>query len=96
MVTYYVIRNKTTGLYCRGTPAYHNWSAEPRLFPSIGRLRGFITSVMKMNKMRREHWSYQCEDISQWVVDEMVLTATNTKELHQIVTGKKLMELLSA
>jgi hypothetical protein len=37
-----------------------------------------------------------CVDISQWVVDEMTLTVTDTKELHQIVTGKKIMELLAA
>ena len=97
MVIYYVIRNKTTGLYCRGTPAYHNWSVEPRLFPSIGRLRGFLTSVMKINKIRRENGAgYHCVNLSEWIVDEMVLTVTDTKELYQVVTGKKMMELLAA
>ena len=98
MVTYYVVRNKTTGKYIRGTPAYHNWSTDPRLFPSIGRLRGFITSVMKYNKMRRENGVHLhlAVAISQWVVDEMTLTLIDTKELHQVVTGKKIMELLAA
>ena len=96
MVTYYVIRHRNTGQYIKGTPAYHSWSADPRLFPSIGRLRGFITSVMKSNKLRREKYSYMCVDISHWVVDEMALTTVDTKELHQVVTGKKIMELLAA
>ena len=96
MVIYYVIRNKTTGQYIKGTPSYHSWSADPRLFSSIGRLRGFLSSVMKHNKERRERWSYMCIDMSQWIVDEMTLTVTDTKELHQVVTAKKMMELLAA
>ena len=98
MVTYYVIRHKETGQYIKGTPSYHKWSVDPRLFPSIGRLRGFLTSVMKYNKARRENGVYLhlAVDISQWVVDEMVLTVTDTKELHQVVTAKKIMELLAA
>ena len=37
-----------------------------------------------------------CIDMSQWIVDEMTLTVTDTKELHQVVTAKKMMELLAA
>ena len=96
MVTYYVIRHKETGQYIRGTPSYHKWSLDPRLFPSIGQLRSFITGILTYNKARRELLAYQCVDISQWVVDEMTLTVTDTKELHQVVTGKKIMELLAA
>jgi hypothetical protein len=96
VISYYVIRNKETGQYIKGTPSYHKWSVDPRLFPSIGQLRSFITAILTYNKARREQWSYQCVDISQWVVDEMTLTVTDTKELHQVVTGKKIMELLAA
>jgi hypothetical protein len=96
MVIYYVIRHKETGQYIKGTPSYHKWSVDPRLFPSIGQLRSFITAILTYNKDRRENWAYQCVDISQWVVDEMTLTVTDTKELHQVVTGKKIMELLAA
>jgi len=96
VIKYYVIRNRDTGRYIKGTPAYHAWSADPRLFPTIGRLRGFVSSVLRLNKHRREHWPQLCDDLSTWVIDEMVLTATDTKELHEIVTGKKMMELLSA
>ena len=95
VISYYVIRNKETGQYIRGTPSYHKWSVDPRLFPSIGQLRSFITAVLTYNKDRRE-WAYMCVDISQWVVDEMTLTVTATKELHQVVTAKKMMELLAA
>jgi hypothetical protein len=69
---------------------------DPRLFSSIGQLRSFITAILTYNKARREQWPYMCVDISQWVVDEMTLTVTDTKELHQVVTGKKIMELLAA
>ena len=96
VIKYYTIRNQTTGLYVRGTPAYHAWSAEPRLFHSIGRLRGFITSVIRINKARRERWPQLCTDVSTWVIDEMVLTPINTQELHQVVTPKKMMELLAS
>jgi hypothetical protein len=96
VIKYYTIRNRSTGQYIKGTPAYHNWSVEPRLFPSIGRLRGFITSVLRINKDRRERWPQLCVDVSTWVIDEMVLTTVGTQELHQVVTGKKIMELLTA
>ena len=95
MVTYYVIRHKETGQYIRGTPSYHKWSVDPRLFPSIGQLRSFITAILTYNKERRER-AYMCVDISQWIVDEMTLAVTETKELHQVVTAKKMMELLAA
>ena len=96
VIKYYTIRNQSTGLYLKGTPAYHNWSVEPRLFPSISRLRSFITNVVRLNKKRRERWPELCADVSTWVIDEMVLTVIDTKELHQVVTGKKIMELLAA
>jgi hypothetical protein len=96
VIKYYTIRNRFTGRYIKGTPGYHDWSVEPRLFPSIGRLRGFITSVLRINKTRRERWPDLCADVSTWVIDEMVLTPVGTQELHQVVTGKKIMELLAA
>ena len=96
VIKYYTIRNRTTGRYLTGTPAYHRWSAEPRLFPSIGRLRSFISNVVRINKNRRERWPDMCADVSTWVIDEMVLTPVGTQELHQVVTGKKIMELLAA
>ena len=52
---------------------------------------------MKHNKERRENGAgYHCVNLSEWIVDEMVLTVTDTKELHQVVTAKKMMELLAA
>jgi hypothetical protein len=52
---------------------------------------------MKINKIRRENGAgYHCVNLSEWIVDEMVLTAIETKELHQVVTAKKMMELLAA
>ena len=96
VIAYYTIRNRNTGQYLRGTPAYHTWSAEPRLFPNIGRLRSFITSVIRINKNRRERWPQLCADVSTWVIDEMVLTPVGAQELYQVVTPKKMMELLAA
>jgi hypothetical protein len=95
MVTYYVIRNRTTGRYIKGTPAYYSWSADPRLFLNIGRLRGFVTSVMTHTKRARLAGHNTSANLSNWVVDEMILTTMDTKELHQVVTGKKIMELLT-
>ena len=96
VIKYYAIRNRYTGRYIKGTPFYHDWSVEPRLFPSIVRLRGFITSVLRANQARRERWPQLCTDVSTWVIDEIVLTPVGTQELHQVVTGKKIMELLAA
>jgi hypothetical protein len=96
-IRYYVIRNRTTGKFLRGTPGYNNWSADPRLFASIGRLRGFITSVLTQNRKHRElGYNSLMQDVSQWLIDEMVLTNQSTKELHEVVTSKTLVDLLVA
>lgn len=96
-IRYYVIRHRETGKFLRGTPGYNSWSADPRLFVSVGRLRGFITTVLAQNRKNCElgyHSSRQ--DVSQWLIDEMILTNQSTKELHEIVTSKNLMDLLTS
>lgn len=96
-IRYYVIRHRETGKFLRGTPGYNNWSADPRLFVSIGRLRGFITTVLTQNRKNRELGYHSCrQDVSQWLIDEMILTSQSTKELHEVVTSKTLVDLLVA
>ena len=88
MVTYYKIYSKTRDKYIAGTPGYHSWTVAGRLFPSIGKLRAFITSAIKVNQYGG---SYNFGD---WEVREYTLELKESKELSQIVTPKKLMELL--
>ena len=90
VTTYYKIYSKSRQQYINGTPAYSSWSQDGRLFPTIGKVRTFITSSIKMNKRGRGH------NFGDWQICEFTLALQDTKELHQVVTPKKMMELLKS
>lgn len=96
MVKYYKIFDEKTDSYIAGTPTYCSRSNVGRLFPNLGSLRTFLTNILKHNKSYRNSGvsnPYQT-DISGWVVEELELTLTDTKTLSDVVTAKKMMELL--
>lgn len=91
MVTYYKIYSKSKQQYIAGTPAYSSWSVDGRLFPTVGKVRAFITSSITQNRINgRTH------DFNDWQVREFTLELKDTKDLHQVVAAKKLMDLLKA
>jgi hypothetical protein len=90
---FYKIRHKKTGLYSKGG-AYVNaegtnsfWTKTGKTWDSIGKLRSHITS--HMNKY------YGSTDMSDWEVIEFKCVPTAVKDIHEIVTQKRLVELLT-
>ena len=84
MEIFYRIRSKTSGLYKTGTPGYGGWSKTGRKFPAMGSLRQFITLSIKKGTT-----------MSDWIIEESQLVPIGDKEVSDIITPKKLLELLS-
>ena len=84
MEIFYRIRSKTSGLYRTGTPGYGGWSKSGRKFPAMGSLRQFITLSIKKDTV-----------MSDWIIEESQLVPIGDREVSEIITPKKLLELLS-
>lgn len=84
---YYKIQSKINpDMYLKGTPMYHHYDKNGRLFGSIGALRTFLTGVMN-NEHRRK-------DLANWKIIEIELTVTDILELTDVIKPEKIMKLL--
>lgn len=84
---YYKIRLKSDPeLYVKGTPVYHSTDNTGRIFQKIGQLRSFLTQVMNS--------SYRKVDLSNWEVVELEMVVKDTKAVHEVLTAKRIKELL--
>jgi hypothetical protein len=84
---YYKIRLKDNPeLFVKGTPVYHSTDGTGRIFQKIGQLRSFITQVMNS---RHRH-----AEISNWEIVELEMVIKDIKGVHEIVTPKRIKELL--
>jgi tRNA(His) 5'-end guanylyltransferase len=95
MTTYYKIRYKDNPeMYIKGTPAYQSSDKTGRMFASLGQLRTFLTGVMNndtwYSKMDESHRNR----VANWEVVEYELTEKEVKGIHEVITAKKLKELL--
>jgi hypothetical protein len=80
----YKIRSKNNPImFLKGTPAYNSWDKTGRMFPTIGRVRSFITTSMKYKK-----------DLSNWDIVEFEMVEQAVKGVHEIITPAKLIELI--
>jgi len=86
---YYKIRKKDTGateMFLKGTPGYHSFAKEGRVFQTLGSLRTFLTGLMK-SSTRQLHLS----DIE---IVEYKLVLSAVKDLHLVLKPEKIVELL--
>ena len=84
---YYKIRCKSDPTkFISGTPVYHSYDSLGRFFPTIGKLRTFLTLVMN---------SRSDDDISNWEIVELEMVIKEVKGVHEVITQKKLIELLT-
>ena len=85
---YYKIRKKSDpALYVKGTPYYHSYDGTGRIFQKLGQLRSFITQIMSISERKNV-------DLSDWEVVELEMVVKETKNIHEIITAKKLKELI--
>jgi hypothetical protein len=84
---YYKIRLKDNPeLFVKGTPVYHSTDKTGRIFQKIGQLRSFITQVMNSK--------WRDADLSNWEIVELEMVVKEVKGVHEIVTPKRIKELI--
>lgn len=87
-VTYYKIRKKSDPTqFVKGTPVYLSYDETGRIFQKLGQLRSFLTGVMNN--------TYRTIDVSDWEVVEMEMVVTEVKDVHEVISAKRLTELLT-
>ncbi len=85
---YYKIRSKDNpAMFVSGTPTYNHYDNMGRVFQKIGKLRTFLTGVMS-----NQHQSHK---ISDWEIVEIEMVVKEVKGVHEVITQKKLIELLT-
>ena len=95
MTTYYKIRYKNdTEKYIKGTPAYQSSDKTGRIFQSLGQLRTFLTGVMNNDSWYARKGETSRNRVADWEVVELEMVVKEVKEVHEVITAKKLKELL--
>jgi hypothetical protein len=96
MTTYYKIRYKDDPeKYIKGTPAYQSFDKTGRMFSSLGQLRSFLTGVMNTDSNYKRYDSTSNRNrVANWEVIEYELTEKEVKDIHEVISAKKLKELL--
>lgn len=86
---YYKIRKKSDPTqFVKGTARYHGYDKDGRIFQKIGHLRSFLTQAMNYRS------EYFRPDIGDWEIVELEMVIKETKNIHEIITAKKLKELI--
>ena len=95
MTTLYKIRYKNDPeKYIKGTPAYQSFDKTGRMFSSLGQLRTFLTGVMNNDSWYARNGETPRNRVAEWEVVEYELTEKETKAIHEVITAKRLIELL--
>jgi hypothetical protein len=85
-VIVYKIRNKNKPeLFLKGTPTYHSWDKDGRIFPTLGKLRSFLTNSLKNNYV----------NVSIWEVVELELVELSAKGVHEMIKPEQLIKMLT-
>jgi predicted DNA-binding helix-hairpin-helix protein len=98
---YYKIRNKDTGLFVKdtelfvkGTPAYHSYNKDGRVFQTLGRLRSFLTNVMTNDQHYNKFHDEKRNRLSEWEIVELEMVVKDVKGIHEVIKADKLIKLL--
>lgn len=92
---YYKIRYKDDpDMYVKGTPVYLSYDKTGRIFQSLGQLRTFLTSVMNHDSYYARKGETPCNRVAEWEVVELEMVVKEVKGVHEVITAKKLKELI--
>ena len=92
---YYKIRKKDDPeMYVKGTPYYLSYDKTGRIFQKIGALRTFLTSVMNSDDSYNRMDKGNKNRVAEWEVVEMEMIVKDVKGIHEVITAKKLKELI--
>jgi hypothetical protein len=71
--------------YLKGTPKYHSYDKNGRLFKTLGELRTFLSGVITR---------YHTLNIADWEIVEIELIHKEIKSVNDVITAKTLIKLL--
>jgi hypothetical protein len=92
---YYKIRKKDDPeQYVRGTPVYLSYDKAGRIFQTLGQLRTFLTGVMKSDGYHNRDTNNPRNRVADWEVVELEMVINSVKGVHEVLTAKKIKELL--
>ena len=95
MTTYYKIRYKDDPeKYIKGTPMYQSYDKTGRTFQSLGQLRTFLTSVMNSDSNYSKYNGDHRNRVANWEIVELEVVEKDVKEIHEVLTAKKIKELI--
>jgi hypothetical protein len=86
MIVYKIRRKSDPTKYVKGTPYYLSYDGTGRTFEKLGRLRAFITGVLD---------NHHKKDIPDWEVVELEVVERVARDVHEVITHEKILELLS-
>lgn len=90
MTTFYKIRSKDNSeMFVKGTPHYQNYDKTGRIFQTLGQLRAFLTNVMTIDGHRENR-----NRVADWEIVELEMVVKDVKGIHEVITAKKLKELI--
>lgn len=84
-VIYYKIRSKSNPEMFHKGGIYENWSKNGKVWATLGQLRSMLT-------MNMTH--YNPTDMSDWEIIEYEVTEKSVKAVHELVSQKRLIEML--
>ena len=84
MIIYKIRHRDKQDKFLAGTPTYHSWKKDGRIFPTLGKLRTFLTNCIKYNRLS-----------SDWEVVEFELTELTAKGVHEMIKPEQLMRILT-
>ena len=97
MIMYKIRKKDDPDLFVKGTPVYLSYDKTGRIFQSLGQLRSFLTSVMNtdgLNNRYGDKSSGHHNRVADWEVVELEMVVKDIKGVHEVITAKKIKELL--
>lgn len=85
-VIYYKIRNKSRPEWYHKGGIYNQWTKTGKVWPTLGQLRSMITMNMAESSGAAE--------MANWEIVEYEIKEVAVKSVHEVVSAKKLVELL--
>lgn len=94
MTIFYKIRYKDDPeKYIKGTPGYQSVDKSGRTFQTIGALRTFLTGVMNIDASYTKQGGTR-NRLADWEIVELEVSEKSVKAVHEVISPKKLMDLL--
>lgn len=77
-------------MFVKGTPAYQSYDKTGRIFQSLGTLRAFLSGVMNADDWCNKSDRGYRNRVSDWEVVDV----KDVKNIHEVISTKKLKELI--